>query len=63
MKIQFKHKEYQETAVEDVVDCFAGQPRPYRQPDKGRKSCRSAYAARAKQCSKFRTRIRKQCGF
>jgi hypothetical protein len=27
MKIQFKHKEYQEAAVEDVVDCFAGQPK------------------------------------
>ena len=27
MKIQFKHKEYQEAAVADVVDCFAGQPK------------------------------------
>ncbi len=27
MKIQFKHKEYQEDAVNDVVDCFAGQPK------------------------------------
>lgn len=27
MKIQFKHKEYQEAAVDDVVDCFAGQPK------------------------------------
>ena len=27
MKIQFKHKEYQEDAVIDVVDCFAGQPK------------------------------------
>jgi type III restriction enzyme len=27
MKIQFKHKEYQEDAVVDVVDCFAGQPK------------------------------------
>ena len=25
MKIQFKHKDYQEAAVADVVDCFAGQ--------------------------------------
>ncbi|MDH4444293.1 MAG: DEAD/DEAH box helicase family protein [Akkermansiaceae bacterium] len=27
MKLQFKHKEYQSDAVEDVVDCFAGQPK------------------------------------
>jgi type III restriction enzyme len=27
MKIQFKHKEYQAAAVDDVVDCFAGQPK------------------------------------
>jgi type III restriction enzyme len=27
VKIQFKHKEYQEAAVADVVDCFAGQPK------------------------------------
>ncbi|MEI7912597.1 MAG: DEAD/DEAH box helicase family protein [Verrucomicrobiota bacterium] len=27
MKLQFKHKEYQEAAVDDVVDCFAGQPK------------------------------------
>jgi type III restriction enzyme len=27
MKIQFKHKEYQADAVDDVVDCFAGQPK------------------------------------
>lgn len=27
MKIQFKHKEYQAHAVDDVVDCFAGQPK------------------------------------
>ena len=27
MKIQFKHKKYQEAAVADVVDCFAGQPK------------------------------------
>ena len=27
MKIQFKHKDYQEAAVADVVDCFAGQPK------------------------------------
>jgi len=27
MKLQFKHKEYQEAAVDDVVDCIAGQPK------------------------------------
>jgi len=27
MRLQFKHKEYQEDAVNDVVDCFAGQPK------------------------------------
>ena len=27
MKFQFKHKEYQSDAVDDVVDCFAGQPK------------------------------------
>jgi type III restriction enzyme len=27
MKLQFKHKEYQSDAVDDVVDCFAGQPK------------------------------------
>jgi type III restriction enzyme len=27
MKLQFKHKEYQSDAVDDLVDCFAGQPK------------------------------------
>ena len=27
MRLQFKHKEYQKAAVDDVVDCFAGQPK------------------------------------
>jgi type III restriction enzyme len=27
MKIQFKQKQYQEDAVDDLVDCFAGQPK------------------------------------
>ena len=30
MKIKFKVQPYQTNAVDSVVDCFAGQPHPFR---------------------------------
>jgi restriction endonuclease len=35
MKIQFKHKEFQEAAVDDVVDCFAGHEKARHPVDAG----------------------------